>query len=52
MSSWEKVEKIRQTTQDVIYNKDLPRDTISRTAIHEEMSFFSLREAYVLADSG
>lgn len=46
MSSQEKIKKIikiQQTTQDVIYNKDLPRDTISCTAIHEEMSFFSLR---------
>lgn len=40
ISSQEKVEKIQQATQDVIYNKDLPRDTISCTAIHEEMSFF------------
>ena len=36
----EGTKKIQQTTQDVIYNKDLPRDTISCTAIHEEMSFF------------
>lgn len=40
ISSQEKVEKIQQATQDVIHNKDLPRDTISCTAIHEEMSFF------------
>lgn len=40
MSSQEKVKKIPQTTQDVIYNKDLPRDNISCTVIHEEMSIF------------
>lgn len=52
ISSQEKVEKIQQATQDVIYNKDLPRDTISCTAIHEEMSFFPWEQAYVLSDTG
>lgn len=53
MSSQEKVKKIPQTTQDVIYNKDLPRDNISCTVIHEEMSiFFSREQAYVLSDTG